>query len=127
MRAATQNQGVNVVYDSVGAQTFAGSLESLRPRGMLALFGQSSGRVPPFDVALLQPKSLFLTRPSLSHYIANREELLGRANKLFDRLARKELQVRIHHVYPLAEAGAAQVDLESRKTSGKLLLKVGTT
>ncbi len=125
VRAATQNQGVNVVYDSVGAQTFAGSLESLKPRGMLVLFGQSSGRVPPFDIAMLQPKSLFLTRPSLALYIANREELLERARKLFGWLAGKELQVRIHHVYPLSEAGTAQADLESRKTSGKLLLKIG--
>jgi NADPH2:quinone reductase len=125
VRAATQDKGVNVVYDSVGKTTFEGSLSVLRPRGMLVLFGQSSGKVPPVDPLVLQDKgSLFLTRPSLGHYVADKEELLARANKLFSWVGNGELQVRIDHVYPLTDVAEAHRDLESRKTSGKLVIKV---
>jgi NADPH2:quinone reductase len=119
----TNGKGVDVVYDSVGATTFLKSLGSLRPRGMLALFGQSSGSVPPFDPALLAQKgSLFLTRPTLAHYVLTREELLWRSDELFTAVLQKRLNVRVEHTYPLAEAAQAHRDLESRKTTGKLLL-----
>ena len=119
----TAGRGVDVVYDSVGQTTFAKSLDSLRPRGMLALFGQSSGPVPPFDPNILNGKgSLFLTRPSLAHYLLSREELLWRAGDLLQWIDAGKLQLRIERTYPLAEAAAAHRDLESRRTAGKLLL-----
>jgi NADPH2:quinone reductase len=125
VKRLTGGRGVDVVYDSVGATTFERSLNSLRPRGTLALFGQSSGPVAPFDPSVLNAKgSLFLTRPSLGHHILTRDELLWRAGDVLGWLATGALQVPIGGVYPLAEAAAAHRDLESRKTTGKLLLTV---
>jgi NADPH2:quinone reductase len=119
----TAGRGVDVVYDSVGKTTFDKSLRSLRPRGMLVLFGQSSGAVSPIDPQTLAAKgSLFLTRPTLGHYTATREELLSRANDLFAWVKSGELKVRIDRTFPLAEAAAAHSALESRETTGKLLL-----
>jgi NADPH2:quinone reductase len=119
----TQGKGVDVVYDSVGKTTFEKSLNILRPRGMMVLFGGSSGAVPPFDpIALSQKGSLFLTRPTLLHYTATRGELEARASALFEMIAAKKLRLRIEHIYPLAEAQKAHRDLEGRKTTGKLLL-----
>ncbi|MGH9546049.1 MAG: quinone oxidoreductase family protein [Terriglobales bacterium] len=119
----TQGKGVNVVYDSVGKTTFEKGLNVLRPRGMMVLFGGSSGAVPPFDPILLSQKgSLFLTRPSLNHYIATRDELEARASALFAMIAAKKLKLRFEHIYPLQDAQQAHRDLEGRKTTGKLLL-----
>jgi NADPH2:quinone reductase len=126
VKRLTGGRGVDVVYDSVGKTTFDKSLNSLRPRGTLALFGQSSGPVPPFDPTILNGKgSLFLTRPGLPHYVLTREELLGRAGDVLGWIAAGKLKLRIDRVYPLAQAAAAHRDLESRKTAGKLLLTVG--
>jgi NADPH2:quinone reductase len=120
---APTGAGVDVVYDSVGKTTFEKSLNCLRPRRLLALFGQSSGAVPPFDPSLLNGKgSLFLTRPSLAHYVATREELMWRAGDVLNWIAEGKLKLRIHRTYPLAEAAAAHRDLEGRRTAGKLLL-----
>jgi len=119
----TGGKGVHVVYDSVGKDTFEKGLNVLRPRGMMVLYGGSSGAVPPFDPMTLTAKgSLFLTRPSLVHYIASREEYEGRANDVFGMIAAGKLKLRIEHVYPLAQAQQAHRDLEGRKTTGKLLL-----
>jgi NADPH2:quinone reductase len=123
VRRLTGGRGVDVVYDSVGATTFAKSLGSLRPRGMLALFGQSSGPVPPFDPNILNAKgSLFLTRPNLAHHCLTREELLWRAGDVLGWVASGELRIRVDRVYPLAEAAEAHRALEGRHTAGKLLL-----
>jgi NADPH2:quinone reductase len=117
-------KGVNVVYDSVGKTTFEKSLNCLRPRGLLALFGASSGPVPPFDLIQLNAKgSLFITRPTLGHYLATREELEWRARDVLGWVANGELKLRMEHIYPLAEAAEAQIALEGRKTTGKILLK----
>jgi NADPH2:quinone reductase len=117
--------GVDVVYDSVGKTTFDGSLDCLRPRGLLALFGQSSGAVPPIDLQVLSRKgSLFVTRPTLGHHVATRAELEARCADLFARIASGALAVRIDRVVPLAEAPAAHRALEARATSGKVLLAV---
>jgi NADPH:quinone reductase len=114
---------VDVVYDSVGATTFDKSLNSLKPRGLLVLFGQSSGPVPPFDPGVLNQKgSLYLTRPTLGHHMLTREELIWRSDELFTAVLNGTLKVRIDKEYPLAEAAQAHRDLESRKTTGKLLL-----
>jgi NADPH2:quinone reductase len=123
VRRLTAGAGVHVVYDSVGQTTFEGSLNCLRPRGYMVLFGQSSGAVPPFDPQVLNAKgSLFLTRPSLGHYLLTRDELLWRAGDLFTWMAAGELQVRIDATYPLEQAAEAHSALASRATSGKLLL-----
>ncbi len=123
VKRLTGGKGVDVVYDSVGKTTFEGSLNCLHPRGLLALFGASSGPVPPFDPILLNSKgSLFLTRPTLWHYIATRAELEWRANDVLNWAAKGELKLRTEHTYPLAEAARAQIDLEERKTTGKILL-----
>lgn len=115
--------GVHVVYDGVGAATFEGSLASLRPRGMLALYGAASGAVPPFDPQRLNAAgSIFLTRPSLNHYILTREELLWRAGDVLGWVASGALKVHISQRYPLSEARRAHEDLEGRRTTGKLLL-----
>jgi NADPH2:quinone reductase len=122
-RRATGGAGVEVVYDSVGRTTFHKSLDSLAPRGMLALFGQSSGTVPPFDAALLAQKgSLFLTRPSLVHYTRTREELLWRAGEVLSWIGAGELKLRVEKRFPLAEAAEAHRQLEGRATTGKVLL-----
>lgn len=119
----TGGVGAHVVYDGVGQATFGESLASLRHRGMMVLYGASSGQVPPFDPQRLNSGgSLFLTRPTLVHYIADRNELLWRARDLFDWLAKDQLQVRIGGTYPLADAAKAQEDLAARRTTGKLLL-----
>ena len=121
----TNGRGVDVVYDSVGKTTFDKSLNSLRPRGLLALFGQSSGPVPPVDLNVLNGKgSLFVTRPSLGFYTANREELLWRAGDVLKWIDEGKLKIRIDHVYPLAEAAQAHRELEARRTTGKLVLAV---
>ena len=123
VRRLTDGVGVHVVYDSVGKTTFEGSLNCLRPRGYMVLFGQSSGAVPPFDPQVLNAKgSLFLTRPSLGHYLLTRDELLWRAGDLFAWMAAGELKVRIDATYPLEQAAEAHRALASRATSGKLLL-----
>jgi len=122
-RRLTGGRGVDVVYDGVGASTFVKGLRVLRPRGMLALFGQSSGPVAPLDPQVLAANgSLFLTRPTLVHYTATRSELLARAGALFELIARGELDVRIGATFPLANARAAHEALETRQTSGKVLL-----
>lgn len=119
----TDGKGVNVVYDSVGKTTFEKGLNVLRPRGMMVLFGGSSGAVPPLDPVLLSQKgSLYLTRPTLVNYIATREELVARSGAVFSMIATGKLKLRIEHTYPLAEVQRAHRDLEGRKTTGKLLL-----
>jgi NADPH:quinone reductase len=123
VKKLTDGRGVNVVYDSVGQTTFDKSLDCLRPRGYLVLFGQSSGPVPPFDPGKLAAKgSLFLTRPSLPHYTLERSELLQRANDVFNWTATGKLKVRIDKTFPLAEAAEAHRQLEGRKTAGKIIL-----
>ncbi|MFC4009169.1 quinone oxidoreductase family protein [Nonomuraea purpurea] len=114
---------IDVVYDGVGAATFDGGLQALRPRGLMALYGAASGPVPPLDPQVLNQRgSLFLTRPSLVHYIAERAELLQRASDLFGWIAEGKLAINVSHRYPLAEAGRAHEDLAGRRTTGKLLL-----
>jgi NADPH:quinone reductase len=123
VKRLTGGKGVDVVYDSVGKTTFEKSLNCLRPRGLLALFGASSGPVPPFDLAQLNSKgSLYVTRPSLWHYIATRAELEWRAGDVLGWAAKGELKLRTEFVYPLAEAAQAHSDLEGRKSTGKVLL-----
>jgi NADPH2:quinone reductase len=123
VRRITGGRGVSVVYDSVGKATFDGSLNSLAARGMLVLFGQSSGPVAPFDPQLLNSKgSLYLTRPTLAHYVATSDELRARTKELFEWVESGRLSVRVDRTYPLAEAAAAQRALESRGTTGKVLL-----
>jgi NADPH2:quinone reductase len=124
VKRLTGGKGVDVVYDSVGKTTFDMSLNCLRPRGLMALFGASSGPVPPFDLTQLNSKgSLFVTRPSMWHYVATRVELEWRANDVLGWVAKGELKLRMEHLYPLAEAGQAHADLEARKTTGKILLE----
>lgn len=123
VKRITDGKGVHAVYDSVGKTTFDKSLNVLRPRGVLALFGASSGAVPPLDPLVLSAKgSIFLTRPSMGHYMLSREELLKRASDVLGWIANGQLKLRIEHVYPLAEAAQAHRDLEGRATTGKLLL-----
>jgi NADPH2:quinone reductase len=123
VKRLTGGNGVQVVYDSVGKDTFAGSLDSLAMRGLLALFGQSSGKVEAFDPQILNQKgSLYLTRPTLFHYVAKREDLVERSGELFGWIGRGELDVKVFRELPLAEAAEAHRLLEGRKTSGKLLL-----
>jgi len=123
VKRLTDGRGVDVVYDSVGKTTFEKSLNCLRPQGMMVLFGGSSGAVPPFDLIQLSTRgSLFLTRPTLKDYIATRADLEWRAGDVFSQVADGRLKVRAGHVYPLAEAAQAQIDLASRGTTGKLLL-----
>lgn len=119
----TNNSGVNVVYDSVGKTTFDKSVNCVARRGLLALFGQSSGPVPPFDPARLAKNGIYLTRPSLAHYTVEREELLWRARDVLNWIAAGKLRLRIDREIPLRDAAEAHRLLESRKTMGKLLLK----
>jgi NADPH2:quinone reductase len=122
-RRLTGGNGVDVVYDGVGKTTFEKGLNVLRPRGMMVLFGGSSGAVPPFDLILLSQKgSLYVTRPTLPHYTATTEELQARSSAVFKMIAEGRLKLRIEYTYPLANAAAAHRDLEGRKTTGKLLL-----
>ena len=119
----TGGVGAHVVYDGVGQATFDDSLAALRPRGMLVVYGAASGQVPPFDIQRLNSGgSLFVTRPTLAHYIADVEELRWRAREVFDWMASGELHVRIGGRYPLTDAAQAQQDLAARRTTGKLLL-----
>lgn len=123
VRALTGGRGADVVYDSVGASTWEESLDSLRPRGMLVSFGNASGPVPPIAPLTLSAKgSLFLTRPTLWHYIATPEELAGRAGDLFGWIADGRLSVRVDREYPLELASEAHIALESRQTAGKVLI-----
>jgi NADPH2:quinone reductase len=122
-RALTEGQGVHVVYDGVGKDTFARDLKVLRPRGYVVLFGGASGAVPPFDLLeLTKHGSLFVTRPSLQHYVATREELEQRSNDVFGMVSAGKVKLRIHRRYPLEDVRQAHHDLEGRKTTGKLLL-----
>jgi NADPH2:quinone reductase len=122
-RRLTNGRGVDAVYDGVGKATFDGGLEVLRPRGYMVLFGGASGAVPPFDpIKLSQKGSLFLTRPTLAHHIAQREELEWRATEVLNMIAARELNLHIEHIYKLEDAQQAHRDLEGRKTTGKLLL-----
>jgi NADPH2:quinone reductase len=123
VKRITGGAGVRVVYDSVGATTFMGSLDCLQPRGLMALFGQSSGPVPPFDPSILNPKgSLYLTRPTLAHYVATPAELRRRAGDVLGWIADGSLRLRIDRDVPLADAREAHRALEARETTGKVLL-----
>jgi NADPH2:quinone reductase len=123
VRALTDGQGVSVVYDGVGRTTFDASLASLRPRGMLVLFGAASGPVPPVDPQRLNAGgSLYLTRPTLFHYIASRKELEYHSGEVYAAVADGTLDIRIGHRYPLDQARQAHEDLQARRTTGKLLL-----
>jgi len=123
VRRITDGVGVHVVYDGVGKDTFEASLASLRRRGMLVLFGGSSGQVPPFDLQRLNAAgSLYVTRPTLVHHTAERHELIERATDVFDTILAGRLTIRIGHEYQLADAAAAHADLQARRTTGKLLL-----
>jgi NADPH2:quinone reductase len=123
VRESTDGQGVPVVYDSVGKTTFDGSLACLQPRGLMALYGGSSGAVPPFDLIQLSTKgSLFLTRPTMKDYIATRADLEERAGDVLGWVADGRLKLRMEHRYPLEDAAEAHRDLEGRKTTGKVLL-----
>jgi NADPH2:quinone reductase len=125
VKRLTGGRGVDVVYDSVGAATFDKSLNCLRPRGYMVLFGNSSGPVPPFDPLTLASKgSLFLTRPGLNKYSATREEILMRTNDMFRWLASGELKIRIDRIAPLDAVKQAHEDLEARRTTGKVLFQV---
>ncbi len=123
VRELTGGAGVHAVYDGVGAATFDASLASLRPRGTLVLFGGASGPVPPLDPQRLNAAgSVFLTRPTLVHHVADPAELAWRAREVFEAAVAGSLAVRVGHRYPLAEAAAAHADLQARRTTGKLLL-----
>ena len=125
VKRLTDGRGVDVVYDSVGQATFDKSLNSLRPRGLLALFGQSSGSVPPFDPSILNGKgSLFLTRPSLAHHILTREELVWRAGDVFKGLQSGALTLNLHRTFTLDQAADAHRLLEGRTSTGKIVLRV---
>jgi len=124
VKRLTGGKGVDVVYDSVGKTTFEDSLNCLKPRGLMALFGGSSGPVPPFDLIQLSSKgSLFITRPTLWHYVGTRQELEWRAGEVLNAVKSGELKLRMEHVHPLADAGRAQAEMEARKTTGKILLE----
>jgi NADPH:quinone reductase len=123
VKRVTNGRGVDVVYDSVGSTTFEKGFDCLRPRGMMVLYGQSSGPVPPFDLQVLNTKgSLFITRPSLNAYVMARDELLERAGDVLGWIKDGTLKLRIEHVFPLAQAADAHRALEGRKTTGKVLL-----
>lgn len=123
VRDLTGGQGVAVVYDSVGRDTFMGSLDCLRPLGLMVSYGNASGPVPPFDPGLLAAKgSLFLTRPTLMTYTAKREDLLACATELFDMVTSDAVKIEIRQTYPLAEAAQAHRDLEARRTTGSTVL-----
>jgi NADPH2:quinone reductase len=122
-KAATGNRGVDVVYDSVGKDTFIGSLDSLRPRGLMVTYGNASGPVPPMaPLELSKRGSLFLTRPTLFHYIPTRASLVRAASEMFDLVAKSVIKVQVGQVYPLQDAARAHVDLETRRTVGATVL-----
>ena len=119
----TKGKGVDVVYDSIGKDTFPSSLDCLKPLGLWVSFGQSSGPVPPFDITLLSQKgSLFATRPSLNTYTASRKDLVATANDLFQIVASGKVRIAVNQTYPLEKAVEAQADLEARRTSGSTVL-----
>ncbi len=123
VKEITDGKGVNVVYDGVGKDTFDGDLDCLKPRGLLAMFGQSSGAVPPFDLNILSKKgSLYLTRPTLFTHVASREDLVETANDLFEVVASGKVNISVNQRYALADAAEAHRDLEARKTSGSTVL-----
>jgi len=122
VKRMTNSAGVDVVYDAVGAATWEKSLNCLRPRGYLILYGNASGPVPPFDPLTLMKGSLFVTRPTLIHYAASRDEVQSRTRDLFSWLKSGELKLKYDHVFPLEEAARAQIELEARRTTGKVLL-----
>jgi len=123
VKRITGGRGVDVVYDTVGKTTFDGSLKCLRPRGLLAAVGASSGPIPPFDPQELNAHgSLYLTRPTLGDYVQTREELRWRASDVFDAIRAGTLRLRVDYTYPLSEAARAHTDLEGRRTTGKVLL-----
>jgi len=123
VKEITQGRGVDAVYDSVGKTTFMDSLDALKKFGILVSFGQSSGAIAPFDIGILAQKgSLYLNRPTLMHHIEDAEAYAGHAQELFDLIGRKIINIRIHGTYPLCDASQAHIDLESRKTSGALVL-----
>lgn len=124
VKRITESKGVNVVYDSVGQSTFVKGFDVLVPRGMMVTFGQSSGAIPPMDPLLLSQKgSLFMTRPTLAHYIATRDELLKRAGDLFEWIGRGALDVRVGAEFPLDRVADAHRALEGRQTTGKVLVR----
>ena len=126
VKRMTGGRGVDVVYDGVGAATYEKSLNSLRPRGYLVLYGQASGPIPSVDpLALMSKGSLFLTRPTLHHYAASREEIQWRTGDLFKWVESGELRLRYDHIFPLSQAAKAHTELEARRTTGKVLLQVG--
>ena len=123
VRDMTAGEGVAVVYDGIGKDTFTGSLDSLRPLGMMVSFGNASGPVPPFEPAILSQKgSLFLTRPTLMHYTAKRADLFAAATDLFEVVIAGAVKIIVNQTYPLAEAAQAHRDLEGRKTTGSTVL-----
>jgi NADPH2:quinone reductase len=123
VREITGGEGVSVVYDSVGKDTFMRSLDCLRPRGLMVSFGQASGMVPPLDISILSAKgSLFLTRPTLMTYTASREDLLASAAALFDAVLRGVVRIEVRQTYPLRDAARAHADLEARRTTGSTVL-----
>jgi NADPH2:quinone reductase len=124
VKKMTNAAGVEVVYDAVGAATWEKSLNCLKPRGYLVLYGNASGPVPPFDPLVLMKASLFVTRPTLIHYAASRDEVRLRTRDLFGWLKSGELKLKTDYVYPLADASKAQTELEARRTTGKVLLQV---
>ena len=122
-KAATQNRGVDVVYDSVGKDTFIGSLDCLRSRGLMVTYGNASGPVPPMaPLELSKRGSLFLTRPTLFHYIPTRASLVRAASEMFELVAKSVIEAHVGQVYPLQEAARAHVDLEARRTIGATVL-----
>ena len=123
VKEITDGKGVPVVYDSVAAATFEGSLDCLQPRGLMVSFGNASGPVPPFNLGILAQKgSLFITRPTLMHYTLTREDLLATANDLFDVVGAGHVKISVNQTYPLSDAAQAHRDLESRKTTGSTVL-----
>jgi NADPH2:quinone reductase len=123
VKELTKGKGVDVVYDSIGKDTFPGSLDCLRPRGLWVSFGQASGPVPEFKITMLSQKgSLFATRPSLGNYTATREDLVASANGLFDVVKSGKVKIEVNQTYPLKDVARAHRDLEARATTGSTLL-----
>jgi NADPH2:quinone reductase len=123
VKEITKGKGVPVVYDSIGKDTFIGSLDCLRPLGMMVSFGNASGPVPPFDLSELAKRgSLFITRPTLFSYVAKREDLVAMADELFEMVSSGKLKIEVSHTYPLQDAAQAHIDLAARKTTGSIIL-----
>jgi NADPH2:quinone reductase len=125
VKEITGGKGVDVVYDSIGKDTYPGSLDCLKPLGLWASFGNASGPVPPFPIGILAQKgSLFATRPTLNSYIASRDDLLATARDLFDVVERGDVKINVNQTYALKDAAQAHLDLEARKTTGSTVLTV---